>query len=121
MIIETGELKEEAGSRKASEISAHQPVRISSKPLPVKPATLRRESARIMMEAFYPRHVCSKPLASKPRAAHTAEDAQKFLAIADELFAPPRLRHYRFGASSLPGKLPLKSAGHGDGKSASSY
>ncbi|STV59866.1 deoxyribose-phosphate aldolase [Klebsiella pneumoniae subsp. ozaenae] len=52
----------------------------------------------------------------------SAEDAQQFLAIADELFGADWAdsRHYRFGASSLLASL-LKALGHGDGKSASSY
>ncbi|XPE24633.1 hypothetical protein ACNKHM_08085 [Shigella sonnei] len=47
----------------------------------------------------------------------TAEDAQKYLAIADELFGADwaDARHYRFGASSLLASL-LKALGHGDGR-----
>ena len=80
------------------------------------------ESARIMMEVIRDMGV-EKTVGFKPAGGvRTAEDAQKYLAIADELFGADwaDARHYRFGASSLLASL-LKALGHGDGKSASSY
>jgi len=80
------------------------------------------ESARIMMEDIRDMGV-QKTVGFKPAGGvRTAEDAQLFLSIADELFGADWAdsRHYRFGASSLLASL-LKALGHGDGKSASAY
>ena len=103
VIIETGELKEEALIRKV-------------------PVNATPESARIMLEVIRDMGV-QKTVGFKPAGGvRSAEDAQQFLAIADELFGADWAdsRHYRFGASSLLASL-LKALGHGDGKSASSY
>jgi deoxyribose-phosphate aldolase len=84
------------------------------------PVNATPESARIMMEVIRDMGV---PKPFKPAGGvRSAEDAQQFLAIADELFGADWAdsRHYRFGASSLLASL-LKALGHGDGKSASSY
>ena len=146
VIIETGELKDEALIRKASEISikagadfiktstgkvavnATPRCAIQSTPSCMLPKTIKvavnatPESARIMMEVIRDMGV-EKTVGFKPAGGvRTAEDAQKYLAIADELFGADwaDARHYRFGASSLLASL-LKALGHGDGKSASSY
>ncbi len=120
VIIETGELKEEALIRKASEISIKAGADFIKTSTGKVPVNATPESARIMMEVIRDMGV-EKPLASNRRAACAARrDAQQFTAIADELFGADWAdsRHYRFGASSLLASL-LK--GHGDGKSASSY
>ena len=86
------------------------------------PVNATPESARIMMEVIRDMGV-EKTVGFKPAGGvRSAEDAQQFLAIADELFGADWAdsRHYRFGASSLLASL-LKALGHGDGKSASSY
>ncbi len=121
MIIETGELKEEALIRKASEISIKAGADFIKTSTGKVPVNATPESARIMMEVIRDMGV-SKTVGFKPAGGvRTAEDA-KFLAIADELFGADWAdsRHYRFGASSLLASL-LKVLGHGDGKSASSY
>ena len=116
VIIETGELKEEALIRKASEISIKAGADFIKTSTGKVPVNATPESARIMMEVIRDMGV-EKTVGFKP-----AEDAQQFLAIADELFGADWAdsRHYRFGASSLLASL-LKALGHGDGKSASSY
>ena len=86
------------------------------------PVNATPESARIMLEVIRDMGV-QQSVGFKPAGGvRSAEDAQKFLAIADELFGADWAdsRHYRFGASSLLASL-LKALGHGDGKSASSY
>ena len=122
VIIETGELKEEALIRKASEISIKAGADFIKTSTGKVPVNATPESARIMMEVIRDMGV-SKTVGFKPAGGvRTAEDAQQFLAIADELFGADWAdsRHYRFGASSLLASL-LKALGHGDGKSASSY
>ena len=109
VIIETGELKEEGADF----------IKTSTGKVPVNATP---ESARIMLEVIRDMGV-SKTVGFKPAGGvRSAEDAQKFLAIADELFGADWAdsRHYRFGASSLLASL-LKALGHGDGKSASGY
>ena len=122
VIIETGELKEEALIRKASEISIKAGADFIKTSTGKVPVNATPESARIMMEVIRDMGV-EKTVGFKPAGGvRSAEDAQQFLAIADELFGADWAdsRHYRFGASSLLASL-LKALGHGDGKSASSY
>ena len=122
MIIETGELKDEALIRKASEISIKAGADFIKTSTGKVAVNATPESARIMMEVIRDMGV-EKTVGFKPAGGvRTAEDAQKYLAIADELFGADwaDARHYRFGASSLLASL-LKALGHGDGKSASSY
>lgn len=120
--IETGELKDEALIRKASEISIKAGADFIKTSTGKVAVNATPESARIMMEVIRDMGV-EKTVGFKPAGGvRTAEDAQKYLAIADELFGADwaDARHYRFGASSLLASL-LKALGHGDGKSASSY
>lgn len=122
VIIETGELKDEALIRKASEISIKAGADFIKTSTGKVAVNATPESARIMMEVIRDMGV-EKTVGFKPAGGvRTAEDAQKYLAIADELFGADwaDARHYRFGASSLLASL-LKELGHGDGKSASSY
>ena len=122
VIIETGELKDEALIRKASEISIKAGADFIKTSTGKVAVNATPESARIMMEVIRDMGV-EKTVGFKPAGGvRTAEDAQKYLAIADELFGADwaDARHYRFGVSSLLASL-LKALGHGDGKSASSY
>ncbi|SQB26019.1 deoxyribose-phosphate aldolase [Citrobacter koseri] len=87
VIIETGELKEEALIRKASEISIKAGadfIKTSTGKVPVNATPGKRTHH----DGSDPRYgVFPKPLVSKPAGGvRTAEDAQQFLAIADELF-----------------------------------
>uniref|UniRef100_A0A914XSF0 Deoxyribose-phosphate aldolase n=21 Tax=root TaxID=1 RepID=A0A914XSF0_9BILA len=115
VIIETGELKDEALIRKASEISIKAGADFIKTSTGKVAVNATPESARIMMEVIRDMGV-EKTVGFKPAGGvRTAEDAQKYLAIADELFGADwaDARHYRFGASSLLASL-LKALGHGD-------
>ena len=114
VIIETGELKDEALIRKASEISIKAGADFIKTSTGKVAVNATPESARIMMEVIRDMGV-EKTVGFKPAGGvRTAEDAQKYLAIADELFGADwaDARHYRFGASSLLASL-LKALGHG--------
>ncbi len=117
VIIETGELKDEALIRKASEIPIKAGADFIKTSTGKVAVNATPESARIMMEVIRDMGV-EKTVGFKPAGGvRTAEDAQKYLAIADELFGADwaDARHYRFGASSLLASL-LKALGHGDGQ-----
>ncbi|MEN1367969.1 deoxyribose-phosphate aldolase, partial [Pseudomonas aeruginosa] len=112
VIIETGELKDEALIRKASEISIKAGADFIKTSTGKVAVNATPESARIMMEVIRDMGV-EKTVGFKPAGGvRTAVDAQKYLAIADELFGADwaDARHYRFGASSLLASL-LKALG----------
>lgn len=122
VIIETGELREEALIRKASTIAINAGADFIKTSTGKVPVNATPESARIMLEVIRDMNV-AKTVGFKPAGGvRTAEDAAHYLAIADELFGPEwaDARHYRFGASSLLASL-LQALGHGDGKSSSNY
>ena len=86
VIIETGELKEEALIRKASEISIKAGADFIKTSTGKVPVNATPESARIMLEVIRDMGV-QKTVGFKPAGGvRSAEDAQQFLAIADELF-----------------------------------
>lgn len=122
VIIETGELKEEHLIRKASEIAINAGADFIKTSTGKVPVNATPESARIMLEVIRDMGV-EKNVGFKPAGGvRSAEDAAKYLAIADEILGADwaDARHYRFGASSLLASL-LNTLGHGDGKSASGY
>lgn len=106
VIIETGELKEEALIRRASEICIEAGadfIKTSTGKVAVN-ATL--ESARIMLEAI--RDSGKTNVGFKPAGGiRTAEDAAEHLALAEKIMGEgwADRNHYRFGASSLLGNL----------------
>ena len=106
VIIETGELKDEALIRRASEIAIDAGadfIKTSTGKVPVN-ATI--ESARIMLEAI--RDSGKTNVGFKPAGGiKTAEDAAVHLELADTIMGPEWVdrNHYRFGASSLLGNL----------------
>ncbi|MBW3139946.1 deoxyribose-phosphate aldolase [Ferrimonas balearica] len=114
VIIETGELKEEALIRRASEISIEAGadfIKTSTGKVPVN-ATL--ESARIMMEVIKDKNTA---VGFKPAGGvRNAEQAAEYLALAESILGPDWVspRTFRFGASSLLASL-LQTLGHGDG------
>lgn len=122
VIIETGELKDAALIRKASEIAINAGadfIKTSTGKVPVN-ATL--ESAEIMMTVIRDMDV-SKSVGFKPAGGvRTAEEAEQYLALADRLLgnAWADARHFRFGASSLLASL-LNTLGHQGGGTGSSY
>ncbi|MBY6186282.1 deoxyribose-phosphate aldolase [Marinobacter hydrocarbonoclasticus] len=114
VIIETGELKEEALIRRASEISIDAGadfIKTSTGKVPVN-ATL--ESARIMMEVIAAKDTS---VGFKPAGGvRNAEQAAEYLALAESILGPDWVsqRTFRFGASSLLASL-LQTLGHGEG------
>ena len=106
VIIESGELKDEALIRRASEIAIDADadfIKTSTGKVPVNATT---ESARIMLETI--RDSGKTNVGFKPAGGiKTAEDAAVHLELADTIMGPEWVdrNHYRFGASSLLGNL----------------
>ena len=122
VIIETGELKDAALIRKASEISIKAGadfIKTSTGKVPVN-ATL--ESAEIMMQVIHDMGV-EKTVGFKPAGGvRTAEESAEYLALAGRILGDnwADSRHFRFGASSLLANL-LNTLGFDVKKSSSSY
>lgn len=122
VIIETGELKDPALIRKASEISIKAGadfIKTSTGKVPVN-ATL--ESAEIMLQVIHDMGV-SKTVGFKPAGGvRTAEEAAQYLALADRILGEgwADSRHFRFGASSLLASL-LNTLGFDGQKPTSGY
>ncbi|WP_257292287.1 deoxyribose-phosphate aldolase [Endozoicomonas sp. ONNA1] len=108
VIIETGELKDPALIRRASDICIEAGadfIKTSTGKVPVN-ATL--ESARIVLEAI--RDSGKQNVGFKPSGGiRTAQDAAEHLKIAADIMGQKWIdrNHYRFGASSLLGGLLL--------------
>ena len=106
VIIESGELKDEALIRRASEIAIDAGadfIKTSTGKVPVNATT---ESARIMLETI--RDSGKTNVGFKPAGGiKTAKDAAVHLELADTIMGPEWVdrNHYRFGASSLLGNL----------------
>ena len=106
VIIETGELKDPALIRKASEISIAAGADFIKTSTGKVPVNATPESARIMLESI--RDSGNTQVGFKPAGGiKTAEDAAFHLDLADEIMGPGWVNrgHYRFGASSLLGNL----------------
>ncbi|MDV7104701.1 deoxyribose-phosphate aldolase [Vibrio sp. TH_r3] len=103
VIIETGELKEEALIRKASELSIKAGANFIKTSTGKVPVNATPEAAKIMLQVIRDMGV-AETVGFKPAGGvRTAEDAAEFLAMADEILGPDWAdnMHYRFGASSL--------------------
>lgn len=103
VIIETGELKEEALIKKASEISIKAGADFIKTSTGKVPVNATPEYARMMLEVIRDMGV-AETVGFKPAGGvRTAEDAAAYLAMADEILGDNWVdaRHYRFGASSL--------------------
>ncbi|WP_257296057.1 deoxyribose-phosphate aldolase [Endozoicomonas sp. YOMI1] len=106
VIIETGELKDPALIRKASDIAIEAGADFIKTSTGKVPVNATPESARIMLEAI--RDSGNTEVGFKPSGGiRTAEDAVLHLALADDIMGDGWVnrRHYRFGASSLLGNL----------------
>ncbi|WP_428772976.1 deoxyribose-phosphate aldolase [Vibrio sp.] len=103
VIIETGELKEEALIKQASQIciaAGADFIKTSTGKVPVNATP---EYARMMLEVIRDMGM-AETVGFKPAGGvRTAEDAAAYLAMADEILGNNWVdaRHYRFGASSL--------------------
>lgn len=103
VIIETGELKEEALIKKASQICIEAGADFIKTSTGKVPVNATPEFARMMLEVIRDMGV-AKTVGFKPAGGvRTAEDAALYLAMADELLGAEWAdnMHYRFGASSL--------------------
>ncbi|MBY8315577.1 deoxyribose-phosphate aldolase [Vibrio fluvialis] len=103
VIIETGELKEEALIKKASQICIEAGADFIKTSTGKVPVNATPEYARMMLEVIRDLGV-AKSVGFKPAGGvRTAEDAALYLAMADEILGDNWVdsRHYRFGASSL--------------------
>ncbi|WP_422444656.1 MULTISPECIES: deoxyribose-phosphate aldolase [unclassified Endozoicomonas] len=106
VIIETGELKDPALIRKASDIAIAAGADFIKTSTGKVPVNATPESARIMLEAI--RDSGNTQVGFKPAGGiRTAEDAALHLDMADEIMGDGWVnsRHYRFGTSSLLGNL----------------
>ncbi|MCW7555196.1 deoxyribose-phosphate aldolase [Endozoicomonas gorgoniicola] len=106
VIIETGELKDPALIRRASEISIEAGADFIKTSTGKVAVNATPESARIMLEAI--RDSGKQNVGFKPAGGiRTAEDAAEHLAIAADIMGAQWINrdHYRFGASSLLGSL----------------
>ncbi len=106
VIIETGELKDEALIRRASEIAIDAGADFIKTSTGKVPVNATPESARIMLEVI--RDSGKTNVGFKPAGGiKTAEDAAVHLELADTIMGPEWVdrNHYRFGASSLLGNL----------------
>ncbi|NLS12706.1 deoxyribose-phosphate aldolase [Vibrio sp. SM6] len=103
VIIETGELKEEALIKKASEVAIKASADFIKTSTGKVPENATPHYARMMLEVIRDMGV-AKTVGFKPAGGvRTAEDAAAYLAMADEILGSDwaDARHYRFGASSL--------------------
>jgi deoxyribose-phosphate aldolase len=103
VIIETGELKEEALIKKASQICIEAGANFIKTSTGKVPVNATPEYARMMLEVIRDMGV-AKTVGFKPAGGvRTAEDAQAYLAMADDILGGDWAdnMHYRFGASSL--------------------
>lgn len=103
VIIETGELKEEALIKKASQISIEAGADFIKTSTGKVPVNATPEYARMMLEVIRDMGVADKVGFKPAGGVRTAEDAELYLVMADDLLGESWVdsRHYRFGASSL--------------------
>ncbi|WP_067710393.1 MULTISPECIES: deoxyribose-phosphate aldolase [unclassified Erwinia] len=113
VIIETGELKDAALIRKASEIAIDAGADFIKTSTGKVPVNATPEVAEIMMRVIADKGVKHKVGFKPAGGVRTADDAAIYLKLADDIlgsdWATPR--HFRFGASSLLASL-LKAAGY---------
>ncbi|PSV19696.1 deoxyribose-phosphate aldolase [Photobacterium leiognathi subsp. mandapamensis] len=122
VIIETGELKTEALIKQASEISINAGADFIKTSTGKVPVNATPEYAQIMLNVIKDMGV-EKTVGFKPAGGvRTAEDAQQYLAMADEILGEEWAdsRHYRFGASSLLANL-LHTLGEGEAAAQGGY
>ncbi|UQY44773.1 deoxyribose-phosphate aldolase [Erwinia sp. PK3-005] len=122
VIIETGELKEEALIRQASEIAIDAGADFIKTSTGKVPVNATPEVAKIMMEVIRDKGVKDRVGFKPAGGVRTAEDAALYLQLADSILGSDwaDARHFRFGASSLLASL-LNAAGYDSARSTSSY
>ncbi|AIX49249.1 MULTISPECIES: deoxyribose-phosphate aldolase [Pantoea] len=122
VIIETGELKEEALIRTASEIAIDAGADFIKTSTGKVPVNATPEVAAIMLQVIRDKGV-QQQVGFKPAGGvRTAEDAALYLKLADDTLGEgwADARHFRFGASSLLANL-LSTLGHATSGSKTGY
>ena len=122
VIIETGELKDVALIRKASEIAIDAGADFIKTSTGKVAVNATPEVAAVMMQVIADKGV-QQQVGFKPAGGvRTAEDAAKYLQLADDILGSgwADARHFRFGASSLLASL-LNTAGFTAATSDSKY
>lgn len=122
VIIETGELKEEALIRQASEIAIDAGADFIKTSTGKVPVNATPEVAQIMMNVIRDKGV-GQQVGFKPAGGvRTADDAAIYLQMADATLGAEwaDARHFRFGASSLLASL-LNTLGHKSDTSKAGY
>ncbi|NIF21221.1 deoxyribose-phosphate aldolase [Candidatus Pantoea multigeneris] len=112
VIIESGELKQEALIRQASEIAIEAGADFIKTSTGKVPVNATPEVAEIMLTVIRDKGVAQQVGFKPAGGVRTAEDAALYLQLADRILGSEwaDARHFRFGASSLLGSL-LKTLG----------
>ncbi|GKV90141.1 deoxyribose-phosphate aldolase [Pectobacterium carotovorum] len=113
VIIETGELKQEALIRQASEIAIDAGANFIKTSTGKVPVNATPESAAIMLKAIRDKGVGERVGFKAAGGVRNAEDAAIYLQLADDIMGAEwaTAQHFRFGASSLLASL-LTTLGH---------
>ncbi|KFF68252.1 deoxyribose-phosphate aldolase [Pectobacterium brasiliense] len=114
VIIETGELKQEALIRQASEIAIDAGADFIKTSTGKVPVNATPESAAIMLKTIRDKGVGERVGFKAAGGVRNAEDAAIYLQLADDIMGAEwaTAQHFRFGASSLLASL-LTTLGHG--------
>ena len=113
VIIETGELKQEALIRQASEIAIDAGANFIKTSTGKVTVNATPESAAIMLKAIRDKGVGERVGFKAAGGVRNAEDAAIYLQLADDIMGAEwaTAQHFRFGASSLLASL-LTTLGH---------
>ncbi|MEI7263120.1 deoxyribose-phosphate aldolase [Pectobacterium carotovorum] len=122
VIIETGELKQEALIRQASEIAIDAGANFIKTSTGKVPVNATPESAAIMLKAIRDKGVGERVGFKAAGGVRNAEDAAIYLQLADDIMGAEwaTAQHFRFGASSLLASL-LTTLGHATAAPKGSY
>lgn len=103
VIIETGELKDEALIKQASTFAIEAGADFIKTSTGKVPVNATPEAAEIMLKVIRDMDVADRVGFKPAGGVKTAEDAAQYLAMADEILGEDWVSsaHYRFGASSL--------------------
>lgn len=122
VIIETGELKDPALIKRASEIAIEAGADFIKTSTGKVAVNATPESAKIMLNVIKEMGVANRVGFKPAGGVRTTQDAADYLAMADDILGPQWAdsTHYRFGASSLLNDL-LKTLGQTDNTIKSNY
>ncbi|AZK61488.1 deoxyribose-phosphate aldolase [Pectobacterium versatile] len=122
VIIETGELKQEALIRQASEIAIDAGADFIKTSTGKVSVNATPESAAIMLKAIRDKGVGERVGFKAAGGVRNAEDAAIYLQLADDIMGAEwaTAQHFRFGASSLLASL-LTTLGHATAAPKGSY